>query len=203
MSPARIVVLASGAGTNLQALVDATRHPDAAGHLDAEVVGVYSHAASALALKRAERHGIPRYFVPLPGKKGSRAAWDRDLAARIHAECSPVDLIVMLGWTRVMSSDFLSAFGCPILNLHPSLPGDLVGLDAIERAFDEYAAGRRDSAGVMVHRVVPEIDAGPVIVSEALPMPPGLSFDAFAEAMHALEHRLVVEAVRDIISTTT
>jgi formyltetrahydrofolate-dependent phosphoribosylglycinamide formyltransferase len=202
MSPARIVVLASGAGTNLQALLDATRLPDPAARLDAEVVGVYSHAASALALRRAERHGIPHHFVPLPGKKGSRDAWDRDLAARIHAECDPVDLIAMLGWTRVMSPDFLAAFACPVLNLHPSLPGDLVGLDAIERAFDEYEAGRRDSAGVMVHRVVPEIDAGPVVVSEALPMPPGLTFDAFAEAMHALEHRLVVEAARRILFTT-
>ncbi len=196
MSPARIVVLASGSGTNLQALLDATRSADAAHRVDAEIVGVYSHAASALALKRAERHGIRHAFVPLPGKKANRDAWDRALAERIHADCDPVDLIAMLGWTRVMSPDFLAAFSCPILNLHPSLPGDLVGLDAIERAYDEYAAGRRDSAGVMVHRVVPEIDAGPVVASAPLPMPPGLTFDAFAEAMHTLEHRLVVDAVR-------
>lgn len=200
MSAPHVVVLASGSGTNFQAIIDATRAADETQRLAVEIVGLYSHAASAMSLRRAERYKIPHAFVAPPPRSADRAAnrvaWDRALAAKILHECGPVDLVVMVGWTRVMSPEFIAAFPCPMINLHPSVPGDLVGLDAIERAYDEFSEGRRTESGVMVHGVVQEIDAGPVVVSEVVLMEAGLDFETFVNRMHAVEHRLVVAAVR-------
>ncbi len=198
----RIVVMASGAGTNFQALIDATRHPDPTRRLEADIVGLYSHTASALALARAERFGIPRHFVKPPSRSEHRESWDLALAERIQAECGPVDLVALLGWMRILTPVFLARFGCPILNLHPALPGDLPGRDAIERAWSEFEAGTRRETGVMVHRVVPAIDAGPVVAIEMVAMTPSMDFDSFAAAMHAAEHRVVVAAIAKVLGGT-
>lgn len=195
----RLVTLASGNGSNFQAVIDATRATDPALRLDADIVGLYSHTASALALARAERYGIPRHFVKPPSKRDDRTAWDLALAERINAECAPIDLVLLLGWMRVLTPAFLDRFKAPILNLHPSLPGDLPGMDAIERAFEEFEAGTRKWTGVMVHRVVPEIDAGPIIASERVDIAPGSDFDTFRQSVHTTEHRVVVAAIRSTL----
>ncbi len=200
-TPARIAVLASGRGTNLQALIDATAASSGsplAGK--ASIVAVYSHTPTALALERARRHGIPATFIAPPKKHEDRAAWDRALAQRIaHAE---PDVIVLAGWMRILSAAFIDHFPDPrhrgrarILNLHPALPGQLPGTDAIEQAFAEAECNARSESGVMVHVVVPEVDAGPVIAFERVAIPPGTSYEAFEAAMHAAEHRLIVYAV--------
>ena len=186
----RIVVFASGQGTNLQALIDACKD----GALDAHIVGVVSHAPTAIALRRAEKVGIPTTFVPLP--KRERAAWDAALAERVRV--MEPDVIVLAGWMRVLGAAFLDHFPGRVLNLHPALPDDLPGLHAIERAWDEAQAGLRKKTGVMVHLAVPEVDAGPVVVMEEVPI--GAEFDAFETRMHAVEHRLVVEGVRRVLA---
>ena len=187
----RIVVMASGQGTNLQALIEATR----AGRLAARIVGIVSHNASAIALERANRYGIPGLFVPLPSKRadGDRATWDAALAKQV-GEVRP-DLIVLAGWMRILGPAFLDRFPGRVINLHPALPGELPGVQAIERAFDEAAEGKRTQTGVMVHVVVPEVDAGPVLVSEVVPIAPGGTLEALEAAVHAVEHRLIVEGV--------
>jgi phosphoribosylglycinamide formyltransferase-1 len=193
VSPRRLVVLASGQGTNLQAILDATRDgaPD---RLDARVVGVLSHNASAIALARAERYGVPGLFVPLPSKKADREAWDAALADQVAA-MTP-DLVVLAGWMRILGTSFLDRFPGRVINLHPALPGELPGVDAIVRAWDEAQAGKRDHTGVMVHVVVPEVDAGPVLVHEVVPIAPRTSLEILEAAVHAVEHRLIVEGVR-------
>jgi len=195
--PGRIVVLASGQGSNLQALLDACR----AGALAARVVGVVSHTTSALALARAERAGVPGVFVKPPGKSadaGAREAWDLELAERVAA--MEPDVVVLAGWMRVLGPAFLDRFPGRVLNLHPALPGELAGLHAIERAWDEARAGERTRTGVMVHLAVPEVDAGPVVVSEAVAIDPDLPLEALEAAVHAVEHRLIVEGVRRVLA---
>lgn len=206
--PARIVVLASGRGTNLQALLDATASdaPDSPLAGKAKVVAVYSHTPTAIALDRAKRHGIPGTFVAPPKKHEDRAAWDVALAERIaHSE---PDVIVCAGWLRILGPGFIDRFPdlrpghagrARILNLHPALPGQLPGKDAIEQAFAEFEANARSESGVMVHVVVPEVDAGPVVAFERVPIPAGTSYETFEAAMHAAEHRLLVSAVASFL----
>ncbi len=184
---ARLVVLASGQGTNLQALIDATR----SGGLQATIVGIVSHSATAIALERGKRFGIPGVFVATPSKRMDRDAWDLALAERVAA-MEPA-LIVLAGWMRILGPAFLDRFPGRVINLHPALPGELPGVDAITRAFEEAEAGHRDRTGVMVHLVVPEVDAGPVLLEEIVPIPKGMTLDELEAAVHAVEHRLIVE----------
>jgi len=204
--PARIVVLASGRGTNLQALLDATA-PTSDSPLagKARVVAVFSHTPTAIALDRAKRHGIPATFVAPPKKREDRAAWDEALAD--HIAHSEPDVIVLAGWMRILGPGFIARFPDPcdanrarILNLHPALPGQLPGNDAIEQAFAEAEAGTRTESGVMVHVVVPEVDAGPVVTFEHVPIPQGTSYEAFEAAIHDAEHRVIVSAVADFLA---
>ena len=190
----RITVLASGRGSNLQTLLDAIR----AGRLDAKVVSVISHTPTALALERARRFGIPAQFISTPKKHENRDEWDERLADVV--ERTEPDLIYLLGWMRILGPRFIERFPDPsrshskILNLHPALPGELAGQDAILRAFEEYEAGHRKHTGAMVHVVTPEVDVGPVLAFDTVQIPPTL--DALEADIHALEHRLVVLAAR-------
>ncbi len=195
---ARVVVMASGSGSNLQALIDATRQGALEGR--AAIVLVISHTPTALALERARRAGIEAIFVAPPRRRDDRAAWERALAERVAA--AEPDLIVLAGWMRILDRTFLDRFPDPrrpgqarILNLHPALPGELPGLDAIARAWDEAQRGARTVSGVMVHVVVPEVDAGPVVASEVVPLAGRASLAEFEAAMHAAEHRVIVQAV--------
>ncbi|MFO0749294.1 MAG: phosphoribosylglycinamide formyltransferase [Myxococcota bacterium] len=198
------MVLASGQGTNLQALMDACK----SGALAATVVGVVSHAASALALRRAEAAGIPRTFVPLPKQRKDdhmrddgrfeRDVWDAALADRIAA--MEPDVVVLAGWMRVLGKHFLERFPSRVVNLHPALPGELPGLHAIERAWEEAQSGKRKETGVMVHLAVAEVDAGPVLAVERVPVGQRESLDALEAKIHAVEHRLIVEGVRCLLA---
>jgi len=198
MAKRRLVVMASGQGSNLQALLDACR----TGALDAAVVGVVSHTPSALALARAERAGVPAVFVAPPRGKANadeRAAWDAALAERVLA--MEPDVVVLAGWMRVLGASFLDRLPGRVMNLHPALPGELPGLHAIERAFEEAAEGRRQATGVMVHLAVPEVDAGPVLVSEPVPIDVAAGLDALEAAIHAVEHRRIVEGARRLLAS--
>lgn len=185
----RLVVLISGSGSNLQALLDAC----ADGRLDAAVVGVVSNRASAYGLVRAAQAGVATAYVPRKPFGDDRRAYDAHVA-EVVASFAP-DLVVCAGWMHILSTAFLDRFPGRVLNLHPALPGELPGTHAIERAWEEGAAGARTRTGVMVHEVVPEVDAGPVIASVEVPLIPGEPLDALAARMHAAEHTLLVDAV--------
>jgi formyltetrahydrofolate-dependent phosphoribosylglycinamide formyltransferase len=189
----RLAVLISGSGSNLQAIIDAV----AAGRLDAQIVVVVSNRREAFGLARAERAGIPTLYFPLkPYTDGSRprVQYDADLAEQVAAYAP--DLIVLAGWMHVLSPAFLDRFPGCVLNLHPALPGQFAGTHAIQRAYEAFQRGEIDHTGVMVHWVVPEVDAGPVAASAEVPIFPADTLDDLEARMHVCEHRLLVEAIR-------
>jgi formyltetrahydrofolate-dependent phosphoribosylglycinamide formyltransferase len=189
----RLVVLISGSGTNLQAILDA----QAAGELPIAVKLVVSNRKSAYGLVRAAQAGVPTVYYPLKAcaEAGrSREAYDADLADRL-AIFSP-HLVVLAGWMHVLSPAFLNRLPCPVINLHPALPGAFPGTHAIQKAFEAYQHGQIDHSGCMVHTVVPEVDAGPVIAQAVVPFEPGDTLESFEARMHTTEHRLIIDAIR-------
>jgi formyltetrahydrofolate-dependent phosphoribosylglycinamide formyltransferase len=191
----RLAVFISGNGSNLQALIDAI----AAGELEAAIVVVVSNRQDAYGLERAERANIPTLYFPLKlylAAGHSRAAYDADLADMVLAYRP--DVVVLAGWMHVLSSAFLDQWPGRVLNLHPALPGQFAGTQAIQRAYEAFQRGEIEHTGVMVHWVIPEIDAGPVIATATVPIQAGDSLADLEARVHATEHRLLVEAVRSL-----
>ena len=176
----RFAVLASGSGSNLQALLDA--YPR-------EVVAVGGDEKDAYAFGRARRAGVPVEHVDPQGFE-SREAYDTELASRISAH--NVGLVVGAGYMRVLSPVFLREFPA-ILNVHPSLLPEFRGLDAVGRALE---AGE-EKTGVTVHFMVEEVDAGPVVAQEVVAVSPGDTEETLLERLHPIEHRLLVGTVAD------
>jgi formyltetrahydrofolate-dependent phosphoribosylglycinamide formyltransferase len=185
---ARLVVLASGTGTNLQAVLDACD----AGELPARVALVVSDKPSR-ALERARTARVPALYLPKP-RSLARARYDAELAGYVAA--ARPDLVVLAGWMRILTPAFLDRFPGRVINLHPALPGAFPGTDAIRRSYEAFRRGEVKSGGVMVHHVVPEVDAGPVILAETVPIEPGDTLETFEARVHAVEHRLLVSAIR-------
>jgi phosphoribosylglycinamide formyltransferase 1 len=195
---ARLAVLASGEGSNLQAILDAC----SAGDLDATVVCVLSDNPNARALARAEAAGVGRVLVhtrpstsagPFDGR-----AWDELLADAV-AVSSP-DFVVLAGFMRLLSGAFLDRFPRRVMNLHPACPGELPGRNSIERAFAQFVAGTRESSGVMVHLVPDEgVDDGPVLATVDVPLLRGDTLESFAARMHQAEHRLLVTTLARLV----
>jgi phosphoribosylglycinamide formyltransferase 1 len=176
----RFAILASGSGTNLQALLDA--YPR-------ELVVVAGDRKDAFAFERARRARVPVEHLDPVGFV-SREDYDRELAGRLAAH--DVGLVVGAGYMRVLSPAFLERFPV-ILNVHPSLLPAFRGLNAVRRAL---AAGVEET-GVTVHLMVEEVDAGPIIARERVPVLPDDTEESLLERLHPVEHRLLVEAVAD------
>ena len=211
----RLVVMASGAGTNLGAILDAI----AGGRLDAEVAAVIINRRGAGARRRAERAGVPVHYRPLapyrqqappaagggaiaPGEcapAADRRRYDADLAELV-AVAEP-DLVVLAGWMHLLSSSFLERFPGRVINLHPALPGQFPGSDAIAEAWEAFGAGRISRTGVMVHRVPDEgVDDGPVIASAEVPIRPGDTLEVLRRRIHDVEHDLIVSAIAQVLA---
>jgi formyltetrahydrofolate-dependent phosphoribosylglycinamide formyltransferase len=188
----RIVVLVSGDGSNLQAILDAC----ADGRIHADVVAVVSNRPDAHALERADLADVPAVRVKaLAGE--ARSDYDARLAD-VVAGFAP-DHVVLAGWMRILTMSFLGSFVERVINLHPALPGDLPGTRAIERAWEQSRAGQRDHSGVMVHLVPDEgVDDGPVLATRRVPIGPHESLEEFGERMHDTEHALLVEVLGEI-----
>ncbi|KAI8802627.1 phosphoribosylglycinamide formyltransferase [Cladochytrium replicatum] len=205
MSP-RVVVLISGSGTNLQALIDATKASPPV--LNAEIVLVISNRKGAFGLTRAENAGIPTLvhtLKPYRDAGKSRVDYDVDLAIKIR-EAKP-DLVVLAGWMHILSAEFLAEVGLEerIINLHPALPGQFDGANAIERAFQHFREGKTGTGiagytGVMVHHVIPKVDGGAVIVEERVPVLYEDKLGDLEQRIHAVEHRILVEGARILLS---
>ena len=195
--PVRLVVLASGNGSNLQALLDAC----AGGDVSARVVGVITNRPDAYALRRADAAGVAhQVLTPAPGEP--RPDYDRRLADAV-ASFEP-DWVILAGWMRILTVAFLGRFGSRTVNLHPALPGELPGTHAIERAYAEAQAGRRNHTGVMVH-VVPDegVDDGPVLAVADVPIYAADTLADLEARVHDTEHRLLVAAVAALCRHTT
>lgn len=190
-SPGRLVVMVSGSGTNLQAILDAC----ASDVLDAEVVLVISNNPGAYALERAKLADVPATVMPHKGR--DRAEYDTELA--YEATIVGADLVVLAGWNRVLSDSFLAHHR--VINLHPAKPGAFPGLGAIEKAFEAWRRGEVSSGGVMVHYVPDEgVDDGPVIAWEEIPFVEGDTLESFEIRVHETEHRLLVQSIGTVLT---
>ena len=190
--PKRLVVLVSGGGSNLQAIIDAC----ADDRLPAEVVAVVSNKADVFALPRADAAGVPAVHVGVHPDE-DRGDYDARLAD-VVAGFDP-DLVVLAGWMRILTNDFLGWFPDRVVNLHPARPGELPGTHAIERAWQEVLSGERTSTGVMVHLVPDEgVDDGPVLMTEEVPIHPDDTLETLTARIHAVEHRLLVDTIRTL-----
>jgi formyltetrahydrofolate-dependent phosphoribosylglycinamide formyltransferase len=188
----RIVVLASGSGSNLQAIVDACD----SGRIDGgSVVLVVSDRDGAFALERAARAGIPTARLARDDGE-TRAAYDHRLAELV--ETASPDVVVLAGWMRVLTMNFLGRFPGRVVNLHPALPGELPGVNAVARAWEQSQRGERTDTGVMVHLVPDEgVDDGPVLGTATVPIEPDDTLAALTERVHDAEHRLLVDVLAE------
>ena len=190
--PSRLAVLASGSGSNLQAVLDACAH----GMLAAEVVLVVSDRGDAFALERARTVGVPAVHLPRADGE-ARADYDARLADTVVAAAP--DLVVLAGWMRILTMKFLGHFPSRVVNLHPALPGELPGTHSIERAFAEFERGERTRTGVMVHLVPDEgVDDGPVLGTAIVPIHVDDNLDTLTARVHATEHALLVATLADL-----
>lgn len=185
--PLRIVVLVSGEGTNLQAILD-TVHGGAA-----EVAGVAASRPDARGLRRAADAGVEG-AVFAAADHADRAARDRALGDWIEAH--DVELVVLAGWMEILSADFVRRFAGRILNVHPSLLPAFPGIRAIEQAVEH---GVRVT-GVTVHFVDEGVDTGPIVLQEALELSYDPQVSEVEAAVHAIEHRLLPRAIELIAS---
>ncbi|HET9162702.1 MAG TPA: phosphoribosylglycinamide formyltransferase [Solirubrobacterales bacterium] len=182
----RLVVLASGSGTNLQAILD-TLH----GREGVEVAGVGSDKPAAGALLRARNAGVPTGVFPREDFAGREA---RDAAIAEWVEARGADLVVLAGYMQLLSPAFVARFRNRIVNIHPALLPAFPGLDAIGQALDAGV----ETTGVTVHFVDEGVDTGPPILQREVPVPRGRNRAALEEAIHAVEHELYPEAIRMI-----
>jgi phosphoribosylglycinamide formyltransferase-1 len=184
----RLAVLASGEGTNLQAILDRLHGRDGI-----EVVAVASNKPDAKALDRAREAGVEtRTFER--AEHPERAARDAEIAAWLEAR--EADLIVLAGYMELLSADFVSRYTNRIVNVHPALLPSFPGLDAVGRALEH---GVRVT-GVTVHFVDEGVDSGPIIVQRAIEVPYTRDRSQLEEEIHRVEHELLPEAIRMIAS---
>jgi phosphoribosylglycinamide formyltransferase-1 len=181
-------VLASGEGTNLQALLEAVHGQDGV-----YIVAVASDRPEARALARANAAGIPVADFPLE-RHASRQ--DRDAAIAAWLGRQSVELVVLAGYMQLLSPAFLAAFPRHVINVHPALLPAFPGLDAVEQALD-YGV---KVFGVTVHFVDEGMDTGPVILQRAVELPGAREAADVLESLHQIEHQLLPEAVRLIAS---
>jgi len=187
--PHRLAVLASGDGSNFEALTLASRR----GALGGEVVVLLCDVPGARAPRRAERLGVPAVCPPT-GRFRTRLEDEKPWleALRAHA----VDTLLLAGFMRRLHDTLLAAYPDRILNLHPSLLPAFPGLDAIRRAFEHGVA----VTGCTVHLVDAGLDAGPIVAQEAVPVLPEDTLEALERRIHEAEHRLYPESVRRFLS---
>ncbi|MCW3171729.1 phosphoribosylglycinamide formyltransferase [Shewanella subflava] len=174
----RVVVLISGNGSNLQAILDGCDD-----NLNAEVVGVISNKPDAYGLIRAHHSEVDTSCV-IAHKGESREEYDARLSIAI--EKYQPDLIVLAGFMRILSDNFVSKYLGKMINIHPSLLPKYTGLNTHQRAID----AQDTEHGASVHFVIPELDAGPVILQAKVPVYPEDDAETLAERVHEQEHAI-------------
>ena len=207
-----LLVLISGSGSNLQALIDACT---ASTIPHARIAHVISDRKDAYGLTRARAAGIPTtHHGILPYKKKypdssshpafqeAREAYDAELARLVLQE--KPDLVVCAGFMRILTTHFLDPLATstppiPIINLHPSLHGDLIGANCIQQAWEELQAGKRKKTGVMVHFVIRDVDMGRPVLEREVQMEGCGTLEELEGRVHEVEHGAIVEGVRKVL----
>ncbi|WP_372590986.1 phosphoribosylglycinamide formyltransferase [Guyparkeria sp.] len=188
---ARLVVLASGNGSNFQAIIDACE----AGRIDAEVVLLVVNRPGAYALERAKEHGIPARLIDHKDY-ADRESFDAAMAEAID-EARP-DWIIMAGFMRILTDGFVDRFRGRLINIHPSLLPKYPGMDTHARALE---AG--DTVhGATVHFVTPTVDGGPPIVQGRLEILDNDDVDSLKQRIHGVEHRIYPLAIDWLVKGT-
>jgi phosphoribosylglycinamide formyltransferase-1 len=189
----RLVILISGNGSNLQAILDACT----SGELNAEVISVISNKADAYGLIRAKNAGVETIHFAKQGDE-SRNEYDARLA-KLVASKQP-NCVILAGWMRILTSSFLGQFPNQVVNLHPALPGTFPGTHAIERAFEAYQRGEIQHTGIMVHLVPDEgVDDGPVLATEIVPIYKDDTLESLEGRVHETEHTLLVKTIKTLL----
>jgi phosphoribosylglycinamide formyltransferase 1 len=185
--PLKLGVLVSGTGSNLQAILDAI----AAGTLNARVEVVISNRAGVQALERAHNAGVRALTIPHKDFP-SREAFDRALVSALRE--AEVEWVVLAGFMRVLTAEFLHAYPGRIINIHPALLPAFPGVDAARQALD-YGV---KITGCTVHFVDQGVDSGKIIAQRAIVVEPGDDLATLAARIHGAEHELFVAVLRDI-----
>lgn len=185
--PMRLLVLVSGSGTLLQALLDAHSSAD----LDAEVVGVGADRADAYALVRAQGAGVPTFVHPY--RKGEdRQQWDSELTTLV-AGFNP-DLVVSAGFMKLVGHDFLARYAGRMINTHPALLPSFPGMHAVR---DALAHGVKVT-GATVFSVDAGVDTGTILAQEAVPVLAGDTEESLHERIKVVERRLLVDTINQL-----
>ncbi|MBK4737482.1 phosphoribosylglycinamide formyltransferase [Noviherbaspirillum pedocola] len=187
----RIVILISGRGSNMQAIVRAAREEQ----WPAQIVAVISNRSDAAGLEYASNNGIATEVIPSK-QYTTRESFDADLREAID-RFTP-DLVVLAGFMRILTPDFVAHYKGRMLNIHPSLLPDFPGLHTHQRALD---AGVKEH-GATVHFVTAELDHGPTVARATVPVLPGDTEDVLSARVLEQEHRLYPQAVREFIDGT-
>jgi len=188
-SPLRVAVLASGRGSNLQAIIDAIE----AGQVQAQIVAVISNKKDAVALDRARKHGLPELFVdpkPFAGQPDSREAYDRVLLEVLQQQ--HVELVLLAGYMKIVTAVLVNVFANRMMNIHPSLLPSFPGLEVQKKAIDWGCK----LAGCTVHFVTEGVDEGPIIVQAAVPVLDSDTPEALAARILEQEHKIYPQAVQ-------
>lgn len=185
---ARLGVLISGRGSNLQAIIDAI----ARGRLAAAIAIVISSRADAAGLERARSAGIETLYLN-PRAYPDRDAYDAAIAGALHER--RVDLVCLAGFMRLVGPRLLEVFPNRILNIHPSLLPSFPGLDAQRQALEHGV----QVTGATVHLVTSDLDGGPIVMQAAVPVAPGDTVDSLSARILVEEHRIYPEAIRIVL----
>lgn len=188
----RVVILASGSGSNFEAIVRYARE-----HRWPVQFRLISDRPRARVIRRANRLGIPVLVLPSRAFP-SREAYNRALLRELQA-LEPVDLVVLAGYMKILPPEIVRAFRGRIVNIHPSLLPAYPGLNAIQRAFE---AGEQKT-GVTVHWVDEGVDTGPVIAQVDVPIRPDDTLETLEARVHEAEHRLYPRVIGEILGLPT
>jgi phosphoribosylglycinamide formyltransferase-1 len=189
VTPLRVAVLASGRGSNLQAVIDAIE----AGQVYATIVAVISNKKDAAALERARRHGLPDLFVdpkPFAGRPDSREAYDRALLEVLDRH--DAELVLLAGYMKIVTAVLVNAYANRMMNIHPSLLPSFPGLDVQKKAIDWGCK----LAGCTVHFVTEGVDEGPIILQAAVPILAIDTPETLAARILEQEHKIYPKAVQ-------
>jgi len=188
-TPLRVAVLASGRGSNLQAIIDAIE----AGQVQAQIVAVISNKKDAVALERARKHRLKDLFVdskPFAGRPDSREAYDRSLLDILQQH--DVELVLLAGYMKIVTAVLVNAYANRMMNIHPSLLPSFPGLDVQKKAIDWGCK----LAGCTVHFVTEGVDEGPIIIQAAVSMLDDDTPETLAARILLQEHKIYPRAVQ-------
>lgn len=190
--PVKLAVLASGSGSNFESLIAAEKEGALGG---AKIVLLVSDNPEAYALERAKQHGIPTHVLPV---KEGKEAWEKDLVETLLS--ADADWVLLAGFLRILSGDFIRHFEGRIVNIHPSLLPKYGGRGYYGlRVHEAVLAHDEKESGASVHFVIEGCDEGPVILQEKVPVMPGDTSEELQQRVLRMEHTLYPEAVRRLV----